>query len=403
MKEGWTYKKLGEVCESLNGLWKGKKPPYMNVGVIRNANFTKDFTLNFDNIEYLDVEEKQYSKRKLRAGDIIVEKSGGSDKQPVGRAVLFDKSEGEYSFSNFTSVLRIKDQNEIYSAFLYKYLLYVYLGGATKKMQKATTGIHNLEFQQYLNIDVPCIEMGVQQRIVERLDAAFENIEKLKANAEKQLAEAQTLFQKSLAKAMKPKEGWEERLLSEIVHPNCSLSYGIVQPGDHVENGIPVVRPVDFNNQLYVKMDGLKRTKPEISDAYQRTILKGGEILLCVRGTTGTMGIASDELIGCNVTRGIVPIYFDVDVCTKFVYYELLSPSLQDEIAHKTTGAALKQINIKDLRNLHMSIPPLAEQQRIVERLDALSENIRKYEEIQRQIISECDALKQALLRKVFE
>lgn len=246
-------------------------------------------------------------------------------------------------------------------------------------------------------------DLDEQQRIVERLDSAFENIDKLKANAEKQLAEARILFQKSLAKAMEPKEGWKERLLSEIVHPNCSLSYGIVQPGDHVENGIPVVRPVDFNNQLYVKMDGLKRTKPEISDAYQRTILKGGEILLCVRGTTGTMGIASDELIGCNVTRGIVPIYFDVDVCTKFVYYELLSPSLQDEIAHKTTGAALKQINIKDLRNLHMSIPPLAEQQRIVERLDSLSENVRKYEEIQRQMISECDALKQALLRKVFE
>ena len=43
MKEGWTYKKLGEVCDTINGLWKGKKPPYINVGVIRNANFTKEF------------------------------------------------------------------------------------------------------------------------------------------------------------------------------------------------------------------------------------------------------------------------------------------------------------------------------------------------------------------------
>lgn len=41
MKEGWRYKKLGEVCETLNGLWKGKKPPFVNVGVIRNANFTR--------------------------------------------------------------------------------------------------------------------------------------------------------------------------------------------------------------------------------------------------------------------------------------------------------------------------------------------------------------------------
>ena len=88
MKEGWTYKKLGEVCDTINGLWKGKKPPYVNVGVIRNANFTKEFTIRYDNIEYLDVEEKQYSKRKLQKGDLIIEKSGGGEKQPVGRAVL---------------------------------------------------------------------------------------------------------------------------------------------------------------------------------------------------------------------------------------------------------------------------------------------------------------------------
>ena len=126
MKEGWTYKKLGEVCDTINGLWKGKKPPFVNVGVIRNANFTKDFTLRFDNIEYLDVEERQYSKRKLQKGDLIVEKSGGSEKQPVGRAVLFDRENGEYSFSNFTSVLRVKDKNTLLSEFLYKFLLFIY-------------------------------------------------------------------------------------------------------------------------------------------------------------------------------------------------------------------------------------------------------------------------------------
>ena len=43
MKQGWTYKRLGDVCDVINGLWKGKKPPYVKVGVIRNANFTKSF------------------------------------------------------------------------------------------------------------------------------------------------------------------------------------------------------------------------------------------------------------------------------------------------------------------------------------------------------------------------
>lgn len=246
-------------------------------------------------------------------------------------------------------------------------------------------------------------DLKEQQRIVSRLDSAFAHIDKLKANAEKQLSEARTLFQKSLTKAMEPKEGWEEKQLSSIVHSECSLSYGIVQPGDHVENGIPVVRPVDFNNKLIVGIEGLKRTKKEISDAYKRTILKGGEILFCVRGTTGTMGLASKELCGCNVTRGIVPMFFDEDTNLMFVYYQLLSARLQDEIQKETTGAALKQINIKDLRNLQLYLPPLSEQQRIVSRLDSISAHVRELEEVLQKTIAECDALKQALLRKVFE
>jgi len=246
-------------------------------------------------------------------------------------------------------------------------------------------------------------DLKEQQRIVSRLDSAFAHIDELKANAEKQLSEAHALFQKALTKAMEPKEGWEEKTLSSIVHQKCSLSYGIVQPGDHVENGVPVVRPVDFNNKIIVEVEGLKRTKKEISDAYKRTILKGGEILFCVRGTTGTMGLASKELSGCNVTRGIVPMFFDEDTNLMFVYYQLLSPRLQDEIQKKTTGAALKQINIKDLRNLQLNLPSLSEQRRIVSRLDSLSAHVRELEEVLQKTIAECDALKQALLRKVFE
>ena len=190
MKKGWEYSTIGDLCDKMNGLWKGKVGPFVNVGVIRNANFTKAFTLSFDNIEYLDVEAKQYKTRKLQKGDLIVEKSGGSEKQPVGRTVLFDKEDGEYSFSNFTSVLRIKDRNIITPEFLYKYILFAYLRGDTRKMQKATTGIHNIEFDKFLAIPVPNLPLSEQQSIVDYLDSAFAKIDAMKANAEKALNEA---------------------------------------------------------------------------------------------------------------------------------------------------------------------------------------------------------------------
>lgn len=71
-------------------MWKGKKDPFINVGVIRNANFTKDFKLDYSNIEYIDVEQRAFSQRHLKNGDLIIEKSGGSDNYPVGRAILYE-------------------------------------------------------------------------------------------------------------------------------------------------------------------------------------------------------------------------------------------------------------------------------------------------------------------------
>ena len=169
MPEGWTTIRLGDLCFTINGLWKGKKPPFVNVGVIRNANFTKDFQLDYSNIAYLDVEEKQYEKRKLKSGDIIVEKSGGSDNQPVGRTIFFDKAEGEYSFSNFTSVLRVNDGFPVLPEYLNMFLHAVYQQGTTKKMQTQTTGIHNLIFDQFLTMPVLLPSLAEQKRIMRKV------------------------------------------------------------------------------------------------------------------------------------------------------------------------------------------------------------------------------------------
>ncbi|MBR4273164.1 MAG: restriction endonuclease subunit S, partial [Bacteroidales bacterium] len=239
MKEGWIYKKLGEIATTINGLWKGKKEPFVNVGVIRNTNFTKDITLDFSKIEYLNVEAKQYQKRKLQKGDLIVEKSGGSEKQPVGRTVLFN-AEGEFSVSNFTSILRINNQNEITPEFLYKYLLYVYREGRTKEMQNATTGIHNIIFEKFLAISIPIPPLPDQQRIVTYLDAEFAKIEALKANAEKQLQAAKDLFQAALKELLTPKEGWKMKTIDSL-QTDMYRGSGITREQIRLE-GVPCVR-----------------------------------------------------------------------------------------------------------------------------------------------------------------
>ncbi len=155
LPEGWVVSDLDSLCTTINGLWKGDKGPLVKVGVIRNANFTKDFSLDYNKIEYIDVEQRSFEKRNLLDGDIIVEKSGGSDNYPVGRAILYGGDSGKFSFSNFTMSLRIIDKNALLPKYLYYVLQQKYRRGDMKQMQTQTTGLHNLLTDVFLSMPIP--------------------------------------------------------------------------------------------------------------------------------------------------------------------------------------------------------------------------------------------------------
>jgi len=173
LPDGWTITTLKDLCENINGLWKGKKEPFVNVGVIRNANFTKDFKLDYSNIEYIDVEQRTFAKRHLINGDLIVEKSGGSDNNPVGRTILYEGESGIFSFSNFTMALRIRYNDTVLSKYLYYYILAKYQTGAMRLMQTQTTGLHNLILDKFLLMSICLPPLYEQRRIIDRIETIF--------------------------------------------------------------------------------------------------------------------------------------------------------------------------------------------------------------------------------------
>ena len=180
LPEGWCTAPLSSFCTTINGLWKGNKEPLINVGVIRNANFTKDFGLDYSKIEYIDVELKSFEKRNLEDGDIIVEKSGGSDNFPVGRSILFNGDSRKYSFSNFTMSLRILDKGLILPKYLYYALQYKYRRGDMKQMQTQTTGLHNLLTDKFLSAPIPIPPVSEQEKIVEAIEDLFRTVDEIR-------------------------------------------------------------------------------------------------------------------------------------------------------------------------------------------------------------------------------
>ena len=181
LPNGWTLASMESFCTTINGLWKGDKEPLINVGVIRNANFTKDFSLDYSKIEYINVEERSFSKRNLEDGDIIVEKSGGSDNFPVGRSILYRGESGKYSFSNFTMSLRIKDKSHIIPEYLFYALQSMYRRGDMRQMQTQTTGLHNLLTDVFMSAQIPIPPSNEQKRIVTAIESHFQTLDSVRS------------------------------------------------------------------------------------------------------------------------------------------------------------------------------------------------------------------------------
>ena len=177
LPNNWSIAPLSTICTTINGLWKGEKEPLINVGVIRNANFTKDFGLDYSKIEHINVELKSFEKRNLEDGDIIVEKSGGSDNFPVGRSILFNGESRKYSFSNFTMSLRIIDKSMILPKYLYYVLQHKYRRGDMKQMQTQTTGLHNLLTEKFLSSLIPIPPVREQEMIVLAIEELFRTVD----------------------------------------------------------------------------------------------------------------------------------------------------------------------------------------------------------------------------------
>lgn len=141
------------------------------IKVLRTTNFTNKGVINFKNVISRDISTKIIEQKRLLKGDIIIEKSGGSPTQPVGRVVYFDE-EGDYVCNNFTSILRPK-REKVFPKYLHYLLFSNHKFGVTKMFQNKTTGIINLQLTRYLEKSkIPLPPLETQKYIAQILDDA---------------------------------------------------------------------------------------------------------------------------------------------------------------------------------------------------------------------------------------
>ena len=268
---------------------------------------------------------------------------------------------------------------------------------------KQGAAIPHIYFRDYGEYEVNVEENpDDQQRIVTYLDAEFAKIEALKANAEKQLQAAKDLFQSALKELLTPKEGWVEKKLGEVCNKITDGTHNSpinTETGDFMYVTAKNIKPtgIDLSNITYV-------TKEIHKEIYERCNPEFGDVLYIKDGATTGIAVINTIKEKFSLLSSVALLKSKEQILLPiFLCYVMNSPMMYNYVRSKMEGAAITRVTLTKIKNFPITLPPLSEQQRIADRLDALSANVKALQTNYTETITLCNDLKQALLKKVFE
>ena len=379
MKEGWEYKSLGDVCEILDSRRKpitknkresGTIPYYGATGIL---DYVKDYI---------------FDEKLVLLGEDGAKWGAGENSAYI--------VEGKTWVNNHAHALRPKRE------LLIDELLVYYLNFAN--LQPFITGVTvpKLNQEKMRSIEIPVPSLPEQQSIVDYLDSAFVKIDAMKANAEKNLNEAKALFQASLKEMLEPKEGWEEKKLQDICSDIVDCPHTTPQ-----KVGFPTQYPcirtselkggsIDWSSMQYLDED-------EYRKRVSRLVPKANDIVYGREGTYGDAVLLPDGYSFSLGQRTMLLRPNEIYVIPRFLLYSMISSHVYQQAKAKNSGCGVGHVNVKDIKVFKIGIPTIDIQQSIVATLDSLKSKVDRLQENYNKISQECDALKQAILRQVFE
>ncbi|MCA0455398.1 MAG: restriction endonuclease subunit S [Chloroflexi bacterium] len=189
-------------------------------------------------------------------------------------------------------------------------------------------------------------------------------------------------------------DGWESKTLGEIVDENRPITYGIVQAGPHIENGIPYIRVSDMTKG-YLTLEGMLRTSHEIAKSYRRSTVQTNDLVFALRGSPGLVLKVPEGLNGANLTQGTARISSSGKVIADFLLQAMQSKAVKTDILQRIKGSTFQEITLTELAKVKVPLPPLEEQWKIAAILSTWDEAIGLVE----ALIGALGRRKQALMQ----
>ncbi|MEE6188050.1 restriction endonuclease subunit S [Niabella digestorum] len=389
LQHGWEIKKLGEVCEIVNG----STPLRSNKDFWENGNFPW-FTID-------DIREQGriISKTKQKVTEAALSKLRVLPKDTV--LLCCTASVGEYAITKIELTtnqqfngLIVKDRNILSPEFLMHYCST--LKDKLLNLSGKTT-IDFIAIGKLKSLEIPLPPISEQQRIVSILDEAFAAIDKAKANAEQNLKNAKELFESYLQGVFEKKgDGWEEKKLGEVY----DVRDGTHDSPKYHNQGYPLVTSKNLKNHK-LTFDNIKFiSETDYLNINKRSKVDVGDVLFAMIGTIGNPVVIEDE--PNYAIKNVALFKVGNNQNSYFLKYFLDSKQTIEKMMRDAKGTTQKFVGLGYLRSFPILLPPLKDQQTIVRQLDALRAETQKLEGLYQKKIDNLEELKKSILQKAF-
>ncbi|PWN67659.1 restriction endonuclease subunit S [Chryseobacterium oncorhynchi] len=224
------------------------------------------------------------------------------------------------------------------------------------KANKVTISILNNTNLRKLNINYPK-DLEFQEKVTSQLDRIQIYINEKVKNINVLENLTQSIYFKMFGDPVNNQKSFPLKKLSQVTHKDKIITYGIVQAGPHIDEGIPYIRTGDIKDGKIV-LENLLKTTSEISEKYSRTICSTDDILITIRATIGEVAMINANSEGFNLSRGIALISPNKKVIIpNYLYSTLQSGGFHFIINKYVKGSTFKEITLEKLRNIEIPVP----------------------------------------------
>ncbi|WDA39601.1 restriction endonuclease subunit S [Erythrobacter sp. BLCC-B19] len=383
----WPVTRLkNSVADCRNGIW-GDEPQgdENDIICVRVADFIRETALvDLTSPTYRNVREQDRESRIVRPGDLLLEKSGGGEKQVVGAVVRYTHSEPAIC-SNF--VARMQLAPSMCSLFWAYVHAAAYAVRLNYRSVKQTSGIQNLDQTQYLDELAAFPPIEEQTAIAAFLDKETAKIDALVAEQERLIEllkeKRQAVISHAVIKGLNPdapmKDSgiewlgeipvhWEVRSIGSV---STKITNGYVGP----TRDILVDDGVRYLQSLHIKRNRINFHSPyyvteDWSQQHAKSILKAGDVLIVQTGDIGQVAVVPPEFAGCNCHALIIVSPTDGWLQGEWLAWVLNSPYGLNSLLAIQTGALHPHLNCGNVKDVAIPLPPMDEQSELVEHIE---------------------------------